>query len=184
MTLSQTDSFSMLSQSEQDVEPRGSTPREQIETLVARARFLPPDDRLLVQAVYVHGTAICDFAALTDRCPRSVSRRLQSILHRLRSPEFVYVTARASEYLADPGDDRPPAAPTEAPRRARSASELVRRIARDCIIEGKPLRQLARELGVSYFSLRQRRIALRALADAGAAVPISARAAHRGRGAA
>ncbi|MBL8756964.1 MAG: hypothetical protein JNK35_00875 [Phycisphaerae bacterium] len=184
MTLSQTDSFSILSQSEHDVEPRGCTPREQIETLVARARFLPPDDRLLVQAIYVHGTAICDFAALTDRCPRSVSRRLQSILHRIRSPEYVYVTAHASEYLRDPREDRPAAPATESPRRARSASELVRRIARDCIIEGKPLRQLARELGVSYFSLRQRRIALRALADAGMTSPTAPRAGQRGRGAA
>lgn len=184
MTLSQTESFSMLSQSEQIVDQRSRTPREQIETLVARARFLPPDDRLLVHAVYVHGTAICDFAALTDRCPRSVSRRLQSLLDRLRSPEYVYVTAHANQYLSEPVA-APQAAPgDQASRRVLPVSAQIRRIARDCIVEGKPLRQLARELGVSYFSLRQRRIALRALAEAGAAASLAPRGAQQGRGAA
>ena len=128
--------------------------------LVARARFLLPEDAALVQAVYGEGlsvTAIAtnlpkrasddhaaeDYPPTCAPSPRSVRRRLQRLVTRITSARFL----TALDLL----DAMPP---------------TRRRVARACVLQGMTMRQAAARLGLSYHSIRRHMDAVSALCDA------------------
>ncbi len=157
----QTKSDLILPLSEHNVDLRRALRRDTAEILTRRAIYLSLDDRTLVHAVYARGATLREVANLTGRCPRALSYRLRALVRRVQSPEFVYVIQHTDEFLGtappspsdSPANRLPPLPPT-----------VNARIARECILEGKPMRVLARELGLSYHLLRQKHAAIRARA--------------------
>jgi hypothetical protein len=147
----QTDSDIILSSSEQDVDLRRGVRRDTADIVIRRAAYLSADDRMLVQAIYARGSTLKELAALTGRGERALGRRLRVVVRRVQSPEFTYVIQRPGQFLPSAG------AGTRTPL-------LLRRLAKECILEGKPVRTLAREVGLSYHLLRQKHAALRAMA--------------------
>lgn len=71
------------------------------ERVLRLAAYLPPGDRVLVEAVYRDGRSLADLARLADRPPAALARRLASVLRRLRSPLFAFVAIRGEALPSD-----------------------------------------------------------------------------------
>lgn len=123
-------------------DPRPAS-RRATDDLLRRALALPEQDAALLHAVYVDHMRMTSLAALTGIPIRALRRRLRSLTQRLMTPEFDFIAARAHTWPA--------------PRR---------QIAHALFILGKPLRQTARDLGLSLHTVRQHAAHLGALCEA------------------
>jgi len=111
---------------------RRRVPRDLAELLVARAEHLLPEDRALITAVYQDNLTAAQVAQLKGCPPRTIRRRLRSLIQRLLSPRYVFVASRL---------DRWP--PTR------------KRVARACVLQGRTLRAAAAHLKVSLHTVRR-----------------------------
>lgn len=124
-----------------------------IDLLVSRADALAPADRALILAVYRDGLPVSEVVGLLQLGRRrsvavpihavSVRRRLRSLVRHLLSPRFVYVWRHAGSW----GPSR-------------------RRVAEICILQDRPMRDAAVELGLSAYQVRHHRHAVDALLEA------------------
>jgi DNA-directed RNA polymerase specialized sigma24 family protein len=112
---------------------RGRAYRDQIEELAQWARFLAPQDRVLVEQVAVHGQPASALAQLAGVSERQVQRRLQALVRRTKRPEFRLI-ALCPEVL-------PP-------------EHLA--LARARFLEGRPLRDAADRANLSLHAARHR----------------------------
>lgn len=116
--------------------------RSQLTTsLRALTRELPDADRALLERYLVDGVPTATLASEMNVAPRSVTRRVHSLLARASSPEYRLV-ARASGRMA----------------------RVDARIGHALFCEGLPLRAAAVKLGLSMHTVREARARLRALA--------------------
>jgi DNA-binding NarL/FixJ family response regulator len=114
--------------------------RAQAEELTARARHLEPRERRLIDDLFDAGRSCSVIAAEMGRDARTVRREVRGITRRLLDPRFEFVTRRSDRWR-----------PTR------------RQIAQALYVQGLGLRETARELGVSLYSVRRHRDAIEAL---------------------
>lgn len=107
------------------------TSRDLAERLVALAPHLPPEEQALIERLFADGRTAADTARLTGRSARSIRAQAARIMARTADPLFAWVLLH-EEAL-------PPS---------------LRAVARGCILHGRPLRAVARELGLTYHQAR------------------------------
>lgn len=104
------------------------------------ADHLPPDERQLLVAIYGHGMAVSEAAAMLGTPERQLRRRVRALVRRVCDPTFD-AAVRLSPDL---------------PRQLRMVARLT-------CVEGLPMRQVAQRLGISYHCVRKHCDAFRAL---------------------
>ncbi len=117
--------------------------RSQAQALTARARHLEARERRLIEDLFEAGRPCSLIAAELGRDARNVRREVRVITRRLLDPRFEFVTTNADRWR-----------PTR------------QRIARALYVQGLGLRETARHLGLSLYSVRQHRDAIEALFEA------------------
>lgn len=121
--------------------------RDFADLLVGRSVYLPAAERVLVQAVYVHGRSLTEIATLLGDTPRNVGRRVRDIAERAMDPTFAFVAA-----CRDHG--------------AWAAwGRTKRAVAIEYVLKGRSLRAVARDLKISFYQARRFRDALVAMAS-------------------
>lgn len=112
------------------------------EALEDLARYLEPEDRELVLAVYCQGIPATRLAALRARneSARTIRRRVRALAQRALSPRFEFVVLSRDSW--DP---------------------LRRKVATRCILEGRAQRDAARDLNTSLYTVRAHLHAIEAL---------------------
>ncbi len=117
--------------------------RTRAERLMAVAPHLPSDERALIHQVYGDGRSATEVARLTGDSPRAVRARLARITTRVDDPLFAWVVVHE-----------------------RALPPLLRAIAKGNILHHRPLRDVARERGLSYHQARALRQSIVSLAQA------------------
>ncbi len=117
--------------------------RAQAQELTVRAQHLNPRERRLIDDLFAVGRPCSVIAAELGRDARGVRREVRGITRRLLDPRFDFVTACAEGWR-----------PTR------------RRIGESLYVHGRGLRETARELGLSLYSVRRHRDAIEALFEA------------------
>ncbi len=113
------------------------------QTIARRAELLPcAADTALLKAVYANGEPIAAVARLRAEKPGRTNRRVAALTRRLLSREFEFVL-----------------------RHRESLPGHRRQIATICFVQGRSMRAAARELGISFYSVRRHCDAIRALMD-------------------
>jgi DNA-directed RNA polymerase specialized sigma24 family protein len=113
------------------------------QTVARRAELLPCEaDTALLKAVYANGEPVAAVARLRAEKPGRTARRLASLTRRLLSREFEFVL-----------------------RHRESLPGHRRQIATICFVQGRSMRGAARELGISFYSVRRHCEAIRAMID-------------------
>ncbi len=133
--------------------------REFTARLLERAVWLPTPDRTLIEAVYRDHKKVADIARLLDADPRLLRRRVRSIARRVLSNKFMFVVGR----LIDSNPTRPAHAQEadDEPRKpVRRWSHERRRVAEECILNGRSIREAARALHLSLYAVRTHRQAV------------------------
>lgn len=125
---------------------------EQAQVALERARHLPPQDRVLVEAVFRDGRPVAELAALiaadagdADRVTsvRGLRRRIRRLTARLLSREYAFVAEQLPDW-----------------------SPTRRRVATACILHGRSIRDAAAELRLSLHTVRRHRAAIAELLEA------------------
>jgi hypothetical protein len=106
--------------------------QEQVDVLLSRAKALSHADRLLLESVLGEGRTAVYVARLTSQAPRSIRRRAKRLIHRLSTPEFMFVLRERATW------------PT-----------TRRRVADACVVEGTSMLQAARQLHLSFHMVRR-----------------------------
>ncbi len=114
--------------------------RRAAEAIVRRARFLRPDERALIEAVFAEGRTFPDIARLVRTRPDALRRRVRRALRRADTDLFRFVADRRRAW--------PPG---------------TRRVATLWILEGHTLREVAARLGMTLYTVRKHADAVRAL---------------------
>lgn len=117
--------------------------RDEAEVLVARAAWALPEDRRLIEAVYREGMTARAVAELRGESADRTRRRLRRVVERLLSDRFTFTLRERDGW----------------PRERR-------RVATACILQGRPMRDAARHLKVSYHEVRKQMQAIGALREA------------------
>jgi DNA-directed RNA polymerase specialized sigma24 family protein len=125
--------------------------RQAAETIVERAQLLNPADRGLLEAVYSSGHSVQQVGRLMGVVAPNRLRRLRArvrqLVARVGDPQFVFVSQAKASW--------PPA--------RREVAEL-------CIMQGASMRDAARRMGVSLYTVRQHRQRIETLYEASLAV--------------
>ncbi len=188
-----------------------------VETILLRAVWLPPPDRVLIESVYRDHTPVADLARLLGVQARPLRRRVRRIVNRLLTGEFVAIVrrltpsarrapqrrARQSAARSD-ADAAPPSSNPEplaagcstspfggaappAPVSAETACSasptpagelpaaplppgtawcpIRRRVAEECVVNGRSLRDAARALNLTLHTVRRHRDALQTILE-------------------
>ena len=122
--------------------------RDEVEQILLLAEYLPQDDRELIEAVYLHGRSTAAIARLARISQRTVQRRVQRTLKRMKDRRFAFVALRGQQLPTD-----------------------LRGVARRLILEGRTLRDTARTCRKTLHQIREMRIQLLATIDAHIADP-------------
>lgn len=100
--------------------------------LVRLASYLPPTDRALVEAVYLHGRSAIDIALLAGQSVRRVRSRIRTVVKRVVSPQYLFVL-----------------------RKRDSWTKIRKQVATAVVIEGLSMRRAAPRLKLSYHTVRR-----------------------------
>lgn len=114
--------------------------RDRADSLVARAAFLPPDDRALIEAYFRDGQTIKVLSELHHTDARAMSRRIRRLCERLLSERFGFVL-----------------------RNFESWSPSRRRVATATMLHGHSMRAASGVLRMSLYSVRRHADAINAL---------------------
>lgn len=117
--------------------------REFVERVLSRAEPLPDADRELLHMIFASGRTAVDAARLLGMPPRVVRRRLRSLVIRLHTARYLFVSLHLESWSA-----------------------TRRRVAAACFINGWSLSRAASELRLSYHQVRRHRGAIAAQAEA------------------
>jgi hypothetical protein len=113
------------------------------EAILSRVDLLPTEsDAALLRAVYGHGQSIAELARIRKERPGRTGRRVASLTRLLLSREFEFAMRHRSSLVGH----------------RRSVATL-------CFIQGRSMREAARELGISFHAVRRHCEALRALME-------------------
>ncbi|MCL4740804.1 MAG: hypothetical protein KJZ54_01220 [Phycisphaerales bacterium] len=125
---------------------------DQAAVALDRARHLPPQDRVLVEAVFRDGRPVAELAALIAAdagdaaratSVRGLRRRVRRLTARLLSREYAFVAEQLPDW-----------------------SPTRRRVATACILHGRSIRDAAAELRLSLHTVRRHRAAIAELLEA------------------
>lgn len=122
--------------------------REYADVVVRRADLLPPHDAALLRAIFSDGKSIAEVAALAQIAVARLRRYVHRLLRRVLSPRFEYVV-----------------------RHARGWDAERRRVAQHAVVLGQPLRQVARDLGLSLYAVRRHYQSITTLYEESLAAP-------------
>lgn len=117
--------------------------RDLAETLVARAEHLLPEDRALLNAIYRDGASAREIATLTGVSPKSVRLRIRKLAQRALDPRFAFVLVYQNNW-----------APTR------------RKVATEHVLHGLPLRETAKRLNLTLYTVRRHADAIRVMFEA------------------
>ncbi len=140
--LTRTDSTGMWrpTDPEQALDLRKRFRRDRADCVVARAGFLPPAERLLVESYFREGRTIKILAEASKTDPRVLSRRLRRLTERLLSDRFSFVL-----------------------RNFETWSPSRRRVATAMVMQGLSMRAASIHLRMSLYSVRRHAEAINAL---------------------
>lgn len=131
--------------------------REIAERLIARCQWLDNADRQLVLAIYSDGKRIRDVAELVNVTPRQLRTRVRRLVSRVAGELYQFVAVHHEAW----------------PEGLRSTAEA-------CVFRGLSTRDAARQLGVSYYTVRRHMEFVRAMLHASRAEPcVSSRTERR-----
>ncbi|MEO1129793.1 MAG: hypothetical protein AAFX05_08830 [Planctomycetota bacterium] len=114
--------------------------RELAETLVEDARWILPDDRAVIHAIYADGMTAQNVARLRNEPPRRLRRRVRVLVSRILSDRFRFVLIHRDAW--------PP---------------MRRRVAGACILQGRSMRAAAAHLHISLHAVRREMDVINAL---------------------
>lgn len=106
--------------------------REVADLLIARAPWVTPEERALVLAVYRDGLRLREFGAFAPCAPKTLRQRLKRAVTRMLSPRFAFVLMEREHW-----------------------SPMRRRIADECVLRGRSMRETAGALGLSLHAVRR-----------------------------
>lgn len=125
-----------------DFDLRRRPGRDVAETILLRARWLQPEDRRLVEAMYDQGMTAQALAQLRGEPARAVRVRVRRHVERMLSDRFVTVLRLRDGWPA-----------------AR------RRVATACVLQGRPMRDAAKHLKISLHTVRRHMEAINTLCE-------------------
>ncbi len=144
---------------------------ESAEEIVRSAQYLPSGERVLIESVFRDGRRVSDMARLiagpgrptegqgdgmTGCRARALRARVRRLVRRMLTPEYRAVARWMAIEKLSPG----------AAGGARGlGGALRRRVAVACFLHGLPIREAARELGLSLHTVRRHRDAVAAMAQ-------------------
>lgn len=118
--------------------------RELVEDILRHAADLPAADQVLLKLVFADARPVSQVCALRGgSTPRVLRRRVRHLVRRVLSARFRYVLVHRAGW--------PP---------------TRRRVATRCVIEGRPIREAAQELGLSMYVVRRHKEAIEAMCEA------------------
>jgi|GEM_PF-6036821 len=117
--------------------------RAMVTRILDAAHHLPAHERQLLVAIYGHGMAVSEAAAMLGTPERQLRRRVRALVRRVCDPAF-----------------------DAAVRLSPDLPRQLRQVARLTSVEGLPMRQVAQRLGISYHNVRKHCDAFRALTQA------------------
>ncbi len=117
--------------------------RAESEGIMRLANHLSREDRLLLIQRYEHGLTYADIARLSGATPRTVKRRILTLLRHLHSDAYRFMISRG-----------------------HILPEEVRRTAAALILERQTLRDVSRNTGHPVHTIREHLQVVRALAKA------------------
>ncbi len=106
--------------------------KEQVEMVLSRVEYLRADERSLLLAVLQNGQTAAQVALLTREKVRIVRRRVRLLTGRVLSAEFMHVVRRRQRW-----------------------SRVRQQVGQMCFVEGKSLREVARVMSLSMYSVRR-----------------------------
>lgn len=132
----------------------------QVDRILARCVWLDPADRVLLESVFRDHKPVAAIARMMGVDPRTLRLRVRRLVRRVLSPQYMRVVASI-----DRRAPLPPRSPS-APRIRRSAwSHQRQRVAEECLINGRSIREAARALHLSLHTVRSHRDAAQAVVD-------------------
>jgi hypothetical protein len=155
--------------------------RELVQRVIDRAAWLAPADRLLIESIYRDHRSVADIARLAEVDPRSLRRRVRRVVRRVLSPRFAFVASRVVELNAcrtirlgadGTGASAPASERTGShvgavtSRDSTAWGSVRRRIAAECYINGRSIRDVAHMLNLSMHAVRRHRDAVEAVFQA------------------
>lgn len=136
--------------------------KELIERILDRTPWLPAGDRMLVEAVYRDERTVAELAPMLNTKPRTLRRRVQRLVRRMLSPEFMFVVGRFIE-----GAQRRRVASAQqlgsAGPRGRAWNRATNKVAEEVVLNGRSLRETAQTLHLSLHAVRRYRDGVRML---------------------
>lgn len=117
--------------------------RDMVEAVVARAAWLPDAERALLEAVYRDGRSARALAGLLGENPRLVRARVRRAVKRVLDPRFAFVVRNRGRWTTS-----------------------RRRVATECLLNGRSIRGAADSLGLSLHTVRLHRAAVEAQFEA------------------
>lgn len=127
---------------------RRARKREALDRVVESSAVLPEAERALVLAVYRDGRTAVEIAALMREPPQRIRRRLKSIVRRLSNPRLAFVVAASGAW-----------------------PERRRRIAWAVFAEGRSIRHVAHQEGLTLYAVRRHLHAIEALFESRSSTP-------------
>jgi DNA-directed RNA polymerase specialized sigma24 family protein len=121
---------------------RRSRERELSDLISMRARWLLPEDRALLLAVYRDGMQASDVATLRGESVRATRHRLRVLVQRVLDPTFLFVMRQRDSWPA-----------------------TRRRVATARFLQGRTLRACSKHLQLSLHAVRRHVEAVRLLAE-------------------
>jgi hypothetical protein len=141
--------------------------RELTELILGRAVWLDPPDRVLIESVYRHEQTVAQLATLVEEDPRRLRRRIRVLVRRLLSEDYARTVRRLTRSFASEGGGAGAAAEgTKRLRRGSAWNEVRRKVAEECIVNGRSLREAARNLNLSLHCVRMHHAAVSAVIEA------------------
>lgn len=138
--------------------------RELTDLILGRAVWLDPPDRVLIESVYRHEQSVVQLATLVEEDPRRLRRRIRVLVARLLSEDYARTVQRLTRSFASEGDEG--GAGAKRARRGSVWNEVRRKVAEECIVNGRSLREAARNLNLSLHCVRMHHAAVSAVIEA------------------
>lgn len=114
--------------------------REEVETVLALAEHLGPEERSLLRMVFDGGVPVGEVARVRGCPARTLRREVRALVKRVTDPRFVFVLSSREVWGAN-----------------------RRKVASACVVQGLTLRETASVTGLSLHAVRRHMGAIEAL---------------------
>ena len=114
---------------------------DQTDRLVRRAHWLEPSDRELVLAVFERGQSAAAIAGMSGEPVRRIRKHIRQLVARLNDPRVAYVVAHHNAW-----------------------GKTMQGVGKQFYIQGRTMREVSEQLGISLHCVRKNRDAIEAMA--------------------